>query len=53
MTDITRSQIIALRDEAAAHGDIEMVDICTKALDGDQDAWAECERVIHDAAAQG
>lgn len=52
MTEITRSQIIALRGEAAAHGDVEMVDICNKALEGDQDAWAECERAINEAAAQ-
>lgn len=53
MTDITRSQIIALRDEAAAHGDIEMVDICERALEGDTAAMIKCYRVISDARAQG
>ncbi len=60
-TPITRQQIAALRNEAAEHGDLEMVAVCDRALwqagltdgEGSQDeAWAECERVIHAAQAQ-
>ena len=49
---ITAADIRALRDEAGQAGDLEQVEICTQALDGSEDAWAECERVIADAAAQ-
>ena len=52
MTNLTTSQIEALRAEAAQAGDFAMVDICNAALDGDSDAMAECARVIVDAAAQ-
>jgi hypothetical protein len=57
---VSRDSIIRLRDEAAAAGDTEMIAICDRALSGPrltgaqiQDAWAECERVIADAAAMG
>lgn len=37
--------------EAAAAGDLDQVDICERALDGDPQAWAECARVIDAARA--
>lgn len=43
---ITTAQISALRDEAGAHGDLEQVAICNRALAGDTKAIAECVRVI-------
>jgi len=46
---ITDDQIRALSDEAGAHGDLEMVAICTRALAGDAAAIAECVRVIQSA----
>lgn len=49
---VTTSQIKSLSDEAGQAGDLEQVAICSRALDGDQAAWAECERVIADAQAQ-
>lgn len=51
----TTTQIKALRDEAAAAGDTKMVAICESALRKGEDSseWAECERAIADAAAQG
>jgi hypothetical protein len=49
---ITDAAIAALRDEAGQAGDLEQAVICTRALDGDAGARAECERVIADAAAQ-
>ncbi len=45
-TTITDSQIEALRVEAGAAGDLEMVDVCTDALGGDGGARAECAQVI-------
>lgn len=50
---LTDSQISALRDEAAAAGDLEQVAICDRALEGDDSARRECVRVIRDAEAQG
>ena len=49
---ITTADIRALRDEAGEAGDLSQVAVCDRALDGDQDARAECERVILDARAQ-
>lgn len=46
---ITTDQIRTLRDEAGAHGDLEMVAICQRALAGDAAAIAECVRVIRSA----
>lgn len=53
-TEITVSQIKALRTEAGMAGDSKMVAICDAALDLGEDSseWAECARVIADAAAQ-
>ena len=47
--NITTNQILALRTEAAAAGDLEMVDTCDRALTGDEDARCDCEEVIEDA----
>lgn len=41
--------IRALRDEAGTAGDLEQVSLCDRALAGDDDAWAECARVITEA----
>lgn len=49
---VTDMQIKALRSEAGSAGDLEQVAICDRALRGDDDARAECARVIADAAAQ-
>ncbi len=43
--------IETLRTESGEAGDLEMVAICDRALDGDDAAWAECDRVI--GAAEG
>ena len=51
-TEITREQISKLSDEAGEHGDMEQVEICRRALDGDADAVAECQRAIDRALAQ-
>lgn len=48
---ITDDQIRTLSDEAGAHGDLEMVAICQRAIAGDTDAIAECVRVIQSAEA--
>jgi len=48
---ITEREIEALRDEAGAHGDLEQVKICERALAGSKRAWRECQRVIADARA--
>lgn len=49
--DLGLDVIRDLRTEAAAAGDSEQVALCDRALDGDQDALAECYRVIDAAAA--
>jgi hypothetical protein len=49
MSAIHEAEILYLRDEAAAHGDMEQVSVCNAALTGDKTAWAECERVISEA----
>lgn len=48
---ITNAQITALRNEAAEAGDLEQVTICNRALSGNDEARAECARVIADAEA--
>lgn len=48
---ITRGQIQALAREAGAHGDSAMVEICQRALDGDEDAQTICEDAINAAQA--
>lgn len=40
-----------LRDEAAAHGDMAQVELCDLALEGDEDAIAECMMAIESAKA--
>lgn len=49
---ITDEQIRALRTEAGAAGDEEMVILCTDALDGDEAARTICEITIAAARAQ-
>jgi hypothetical protein len=49
---ITERQIEDLKDEAIAIGDTEQVSLCRRALRGDVDALAECERVIEHNKAQ-
>ncbi len=51
MTEITDTQITTLSTEAAQAGDLAQVAICERAMAGDDDARAECARVI--AAGQG
>jgi hypothetical protein len=48
---VTVEQIEALRDEAGAAGDTEMVAICERAIDGDESAADECAKAIRAAAA--
>lgn len=50
--EITKAQIESLNNEAAAHGDLEQVAICERALEGDMAARRECARVISAAADQ-
>jgi hypothetical protein len=45
-------RIEALKNDAAVAGDLAMVAVCERALDGDQDAHDQCERVISEARAQ-
>ncbi len=52
MENITRKQIRDLSTAAGAHGDLEMVAICDRALDGDAEAIAIVVHVIEDAEAQ-
>ena len=49
--DLGLDAIRDLRTEAATAGESEQVALCDRALDGDQDALAECYRVIGAAAA--
>lgn len=46
-------QVRALREEAKAAGDVAQVEICDRALLGDVEALAECERVIAEANTKG
>lgn len=50
--DLDADDLAPLRVEAAAAGDLAMVELCDAALDGDPDALAECARALADAAAQ-
>lgn len=50
--NVTTEQIAALRDEAGAAGDLEQVELCERALAGEERAALECRRVILDARAQ-
>lgn len=45
-TNVATTDIEALRTEAGAAGDLEMVQVCDAALDGDENARTECEAVI-------
>ena len=47
------ADVRALRSEAGAAGDQEQVELCDRALAGDDAARAECAAVIADARAQG
>jgi len=49
---ITDEQIITLGEEAGCAGDLAMVAICERAIDGADEARAECVEVIRDAEAQ-
>tara|TARA_R110000824_G_scaffold288220_2_gene476184 strand:- start:576 stop:761 length:186 start_codon:yes stop_codon:yes gene_type:complete len=51
LATLTIHQILALRQEAARAGDIEMADTCTRAISGNQDAAASVVDAINDAAA--
>lgn len=48
---ITEDQITELRTEAGEHGDLDMVAICDRAIDGDRTARERCAEVISDALA--
>lgn len=45
---VTDRDIRALRDEAAEAGNEAQIQLCDRALGGDQRARARCERVIFD-----
>jgi len=49
--NITDTQIITLRIEAAQAGDEAQVALCDRALEGDDEARAECARTIAAAEA--
>lgn len=49
---MTSEQIEQLKQEAAQAGNLAQVEICERALDGDESAVRECERVVREAAAQ-
>ena len=51
MATITDTQIEALSMDSGVAGDLEMVEVCARALAGDELARAECARVIADALA--
>ena len=46
LEEVGDEEIEALRAEAGADGDMEMVRICDLALEGDEDARAECVWVL-------
>jgi hypothetical protein len=47
LTDPTiRANLTALREDAAAHLDVELVMLCDAALEGDMTAFNECLAVI-------
>ena len=45
-----KAKIVALRSEAAVAGDLEMVAICDRAIDGDEAVLTRCAQVLRDAA---
>lgn len=47
---VTNKQIAGLRDAAGCAGDLEQVEWCDRALQGDAVAWEVCEHAILDAA---
>ncbi len=47
---VTTAAIRQLRDEAGSAGDLAQVEICDRALAGDEQAIEECARVIAHAA---
>jgi hypothetical protein len=49
---ITRRRLERLADEAATAGDGEQVDLCHRALDGDDEALEACLRVLREADAR-
>ena len=52
MENITRQTIRDLSTAAGAHGDLEMVAVCNRALEGDADALETVRLAIEDAEAQ-
>lgn len=48
---LSDEQLVALRGEAAAAGDLAQVRLCGAALRGDESARAACVRVIREAEA--
>lgn len=50
---VQRDVLLALRDEATAAGDADMVEVCSMALGGDRVALARVARSLDSAAAQG
>ena len=50
--NVTEQQLEDLSREAGAAGDMDQVRLCTRAINGDDNARAECARVIAAAAAQ-
>ncbi len=51
-TQLSRSMLRLLQEEAAAHDDVVQVELCELALNGDQGAMARCVKAIDDAEAQ-
>lgn len=51
MSTPTRSQLRTLRSESAEAGDLNQVDLCDAALDGDRQALLECASVLQCAQA--
>lgn len=51
MKTITDTQIEQLKTEAGAHGDLDQVSMCERALEGDEAARAECAEVVAAALA--
>ena len=46
---VDADDIEQLQGEAMQHGDRDTVDLCEAALEGNEDAWLECARIIVDA----
>ena len=51
MNNVTKGNIEDLLREAGGAGDAAQVEVCERALTGDDDAWEECEQVIMAARA--